>query len=639
MIDLTDLIEQNRKSIFSSISTGSIKLEDQVIVPSPPEATHYEDVNNTNINIASIKTNNTIISIPDNPLLKNDSITGALGNASSGSSGNTVNWGNIPEQVPYNNVNNTNSNGENSLKQGSNIDYSNNIASGEKNEIDVDNTGFLKITANTDNNPNFNQQLLAGIANVTDGVFGSNNTYGLPVQNQTEIKSEKSKFEENINFLVNNSKAYLSSAYISSVIGAGSPLGIASSIATSLLNALSARQYWTADEFAKITASNYDTLSSGSSDNEMTIKDFLGVGLNGVGNSFSPMTSTTVNPVYTQNENTNQWSIDNNIAVPVADIKNFEYEIKYPIDTDLQKMINTLSQKSSTIGYMYIHPINPTVTENYSPFKIPFEFNPTINESSIEARYSAVQLLSRIGDLRAYVGTSPLTVTIKTDYLITTDSIGTYHKINATSDTGLDLGSAVPSTYKNSKTGSNSSGATGTDDHYAKWMDYYDEDVINGIEMAYRSLILPDFSASSSNNITYVRPPIIKVIMSNELNTNEYVGGETYELAYPIFNANDGGNPYNSRNVLASQNKAKFPYHKSFIVTGITINKNFETNNAYYDSDGSLRFNGFSVEMTLAEVTQAYTDIMPDFSVYQQRFSQYNGFGKVGSDALFQVAE
>ena len=483
----------------------------------------------------------------------------------------------------------------------------------------------------------FRDQLLSGISNVSAGIFGKNNTYGIPVQNQSEIKNIKNDFSETINLLVNNSKAYLTSSFISS-LSSGNALGVAAGIASSLLNALTARQYWTADEYAAIVATNYDTLSSGSSDSDITIKTFTGKSTEG--KDFDPFTGTTVSIPYKQDDNTGQWKLGNKSQTLITDVKSLEYNIKYPIDTDLQTMINTLAKKSTSIGFIYVKPVTSTTSETYTPFKIPFEFNPVVSEGAVEARYNAVSLLSRIGDLRAYVGTSPLTVTIKTDYLITTDITNNYsfsvqgENINPYADTGLStIGTAIPSTFKNPTTGSNTPGATGTDDHYAKWMDYYNERIIYGIETAYRSLVLPDFSASTSNNITYVRPPIVKIIMSSDKDPSANNEGDIYELAYPIFGSS--GNPYTSRNILASQANAKFNYHKSFVVTGLSINKSFETNNAYYDTNGALRFNGFSVELTLAEVTQSYTDIMPDFSVYQKRFSQFATLGTAGSDALF----
>ena len=463
-------------------------------------------------------------------------------------------------------------------------------------------------------------------------------------------------------------------------------LSIASTIANSLVNALTQYQYWTADEYANIINVNSKDLAAGGGNKEMTIKAFdkgnlVGrefepedgvnttistlnpskknggkweskldpkdmnlIGVKNKGNKYNSYEVETSNTDYTkklhtnkfyskQDETTGRWSeireegtlsIEN--IIDPSDIYNYTINTKTPGDNVYKNSLVYLAQKViKPIGFIYV---NPVKINSASPFKIPFEFNPILTEGSIEARYSAVSLLSRIGELRSYTGTGALTVSLKTQYLITNGLVNYPSK-----DSSLPI---TPAGFKNAD--SNTSEWLGGDVSTENdWANTYTEDYITQLEVAYRSLVLPNFSNSDTHSINYARPPTVKIILSAKKNDDGTLpSGGAYELAYPflgsnIVNNNGKYNGYVNNNILASQFEGasrNFYLHKTFVVSSLTISKTFESQNAYYDESGILRFDGFTVDMSLVETTQAYTDALPDYNIYAQRFGDTFSVGQ-----------
>ena len=605
-----------------------------------------------------------------------------------------------------------------------NINPADHILKDEINKLDE--SGFLEINV-PNNDPSVLQQIVSGasvasigntlmkeanttLSNMTGGLFGKNDDYGHPVQNSTEIQNAKANITKGIDYLLDNSKAYLAGNYVAglgnqakgftsagglggALQNVGTGLSIASTIAASLVNALTQYQYWTADEYANIINVNSNDLSVGDGNKEMTIKAFDKGNL--VGREFEPEdgfntpismlipskkndgkweskldspkntylsvakdkgsdynsyeveTSNTnyiknlrTNNFYSnQDENTGQWSkiSGEGTTLSIENIRDASNTYAYKINNDnglfdnnLNSQIEQMVFKKQQIGFIYV---NPVAINGASPFKIPFEFNPILTEGSIEARYSAVSLLSRIGELRSYIGTNALTVSFKTQYLITDGVKNKPSDDNKPAPSGYLENNSVAEKF----IGQNYDGLTNN------WMDQYTEDYITNLEVAYRSLILPNFS-SSDNSLNYARPPTVKIILStNQEDNGMNPDGGAYELAYPFLSAggdnslnsnpetDTGPNHYSNNNILASQftgNGAPFRYHKTFVVSSLTISKTFESQNAYYDTSGVLRFDGFTVDMTLVETTQTYTDALPDYNIYAQRFG--NNFGSIG---------
>ncbi len=195
--------------------------------------------------------------------------------------------------------------------------------------------------------------------------------------------------------------------------------------------------------------------------------------------------------------------------------------------------------------------------------------------------------LSRIGDVQNFTGVSPLTINITTEY-----------KVLSTSTT--------------------------SDDDPDYWMNFYTQENIDKIEMAYRSLILPDFILANSQ-ITYIRPPAVKIIFGDEKKLNlqesnsnlDYNKGQ-FEFSYPAYPSNVS-NLYSSNKLIQSQNTNPLRFHKLFVATGININKDI-AQEIIHTKDGINRFTGFSIDLTLVEVTENYMDLLPDYKVYYEFF-------------------
>ena len=219
------------------------------------------------------------------------------------------------------------------------------------------------------------------------------------------------------------------------------------------------------------------------------------------------------------------------------------------------------------IGNIYIQPIDGT-----SPGKIPFEFNVQIQESGQGAKYQAISILSRLGNLQAYTGTESLSINLNTKYIATAAS-------NAKAEVELD-----------------------------GWMTGFTLVDIQKYELLYRSLTLPDFpdEGSISAGYKYSRPPIVKIVMGKQQEPTIGTTPFANLLTYP-------------RQVLNNKltNQTSFRNYKTFITTNVNINKNLEEMPSFLDDDGFiLDVIGYDVSLTLIEVTPAYSDILPTFSDY-----------------------
>ncbi len=225
------------------------------------------------------------------------------------------------------------------------------------------------------------------------------------------------------------------------------------------------------------------------------------------------------------------------------------------------------------LGAILVIPIVADQFEGSLPrFYIPFEFNPEIEEGSIEARYESESVLSRIGDLHAFTGVNSQTVEIKTKYLAVA------HNEDEISADGHG------------------------------WMSEFTMDKIQAIEMAYRSIALPHFP--SENNIDqgyrYVRPPLIKVIIGDAENqSSPYANLLTYQRQSVVEDRLESAKRYAGR------------IHRNFLVTSVSIEKNTKESPLYLNDDLTVRDTfEFEVSLNLTEVTPNYMDIQPDYKKY-----------------------
>jgi hypothetical protein len=244
------------------------------------------------------------------------------------------------------------------------------------------------------------------------------------------------------------------------------------------------------------------------------------------------------------------------------------------------------ASRPGELGFLYVRPVTVN-SSTYPPIKIPFEFNPKITESGLQAKYNAISFLSRIGDIQNFIGVSPLTLSFSTEYEVLADS----------------------------------SAVVGYRDY---WVDYFTEEIIEKIEMAYRSLIMPNF-IQENNRVTYIKPPVIKILFGDYEKIKDgddlvldYNKGQ-YEYSYP----NDKGRIYEKNLLLASQKGIGMRFHKMFVATNLTIVKD-EEKRIIYTKNGIHKYSGFSVDMTLVEVTENYMDIIPDYKVYYESFKGFN---------------
>jgi len=225
------------------------------------------------------------------------------------------------------------------------------------------------------------------------------------------------------------------------------------------------------------------------------------------------------------------------------------------------------------IGCLYIWPVDKTVAD---PSVIPFEFNPLIAEGDVAARYQSQAILSRIGELQSYTGTSSLTVTISTTYY----ALGEMNNESSTDTYGNPIQL----------------------DH----LDYFNLENLQKIELAYRSLTLPFFFQNTSieSGYKYVRPPLVKVIMGdyNQAENENTIYSNLLNYSYDVIGSrfsNIGDN--------------KFRKYKTFICTSARIGRPEEF--PYYISQmkGIVDTMGYTVDLSLTEVSPSYIQALPSF--------------------------
>jgi len=265
---------------------------------------------------------------------------------------------------------------------------------------------------------------------------------------------------------------------------------------------------------------------------------------------------------------------------------------------------NILSKKTDIwqIGSLYIWPIDQPADKSLNPAWVPFEFNPTIEESSRGARYQATQILSRMGDLQSYTGTDGLTITFSTQY--------------------------VPTSRKWSEVTNEQ-----REQFHDSWVSTFDMVTIQYIEMAYRSLVMPYYrEANTSNGTLYTKPPLIKIIMGDK---DEVQNPERLSDNQPFYNLLCYPNEIVDReDVLQSERnlmgEGAYRHFRTFVVTSVQILKNLNEQPLFIEKgSGETPYlkdtMGFTVNMTLVEISPNYMDVLPNFThYYGAAYSYYN---------------
>ena len=232
----------------------------------------------------------------------------------------------------------------------------------------------------------------------------------------------------------------------------------------------------------------------------------------------------------------------------------------------------------SSIGYILVAPVAPAGEFAFDRFTIPIQFNPNISESDRQAEYESTKILSRLGEIFSYSGTSSLTVTLDAEYIATA-----HDEIN---DVGTD--------------GNN-------------WMSFYTLEKIQAIEKAYRSLVLPHYpEVNNVEGYSYVRPPLLRVIIGGANASPQESGPYANILTYGTLDFTN-----NASDSLFGSPRAKV---KNFIATGVKIEK---------DIHGTMRLDrfgrildtmGFKVSLNLTEVTASYSESLPTFGQHGEQY-------------------
>ena len=294
------------------------------------------------------------------------------------------------------------------------------------------------------------------------------------------------------------------------------------------------------------------------------------------------------------------------------------------------RMISILKYKNTfltELGCLYVKPwYNSDGLKN---FYVPFEFKPEISEGNMAAKYQAENLLNRLGSMMVYTGTELSTLTLSTTYIALApdfpeqDELSRQHNVNA-------------------------------------WEFNWTNNRLEEIEYKLRSLVFPDLLNGTNGSI--LKPPIVQILIGGE-KENPNVGtlykypsddAKYFKItssddrriwkkyvvtSVQIDNLNDVMS-YPSLYVYTPNKRLGFENDgiSANVTTALTVssesNINYTTTNGVKSADeGSstetkttegnyiVRRRGFKVTLQLAEVTENFLDIVPDFKAYYDAFT------------------
>lgn len=317
----------------------------------------------------------------------------------------------------------------------------------------------------------------------------------------------------------------------------------------------------------------------------------------------------------------------------------------YGLSDEEAQLITLLKNKNTynkTLGYLYIRPfydyeINSALLEEktnngFGVFDIPFEFNPNISESAMQANYQQETLLGRLGQFHIYTGTNLSTITMElTYYALTPDTLSAEDQNNIGRQYGTDA-----------------------------WQYYWNNSMIEAIELKLRSLVLADYV---SDNNYLIKPPLVEIHLENSQGENYDTVGDLYKYPGSV-SWNETTNITNTvgSNYLAKSGTSRY---KKYIVNSVQIDKiseadilypslygrqynnNYNTaiqqnprfhlttsekeNKGYSGYSGYSRKKGFKASLQLTEVTENFLDLVPDFKAYYDAWSYKQIYGNTVS--------
>lgn len=319
----------------------------------------------------------------------------------------------------------------------------------------------------------------------------------------------------------------------------------------------------------------------------------------------------------------------------------------YGLSDEEAQLITLLKNKNTynkTLGYLYIRPfydyeINSALLEEktnngFGVFDIPFEFNPNISESAMQANYQQETLLGRLGQFHIYTGTNLSTITMElTYYALTPDTLSAEDQNNIGRQYGTDA-----------------------------WQYYWNNSMIETIELKLRSLVLADYV---SDNNYLIKPPLVEIHLENSQGENYNTVGDLYKYPGSVSwsETTNIANITNITNTVGSNYLAKSgtSRYKKYIVNSVQIDKISEAdilypslygrqyNNNYNTAiqqnprfhltsekenkgySGYSRKKGFKASLQLTEVTENFLDLVPDFKAYYDAWSYKQIYGNTVS--------
>lgn len=273
---------------------------------------------------------------------------------------------------------------------------------------------------------------------------------------------------------------------------------------------------------------------------------------------------------------------------------------------DNVKAVNSLKEqrRKLELGGIYVYGENITNSENR--FFIPFQFNASIQDGGITAKYNAQEVLGRIGELQSFGGTSGTTITLETSYYATHLNNDDEFKKQEKQEKGF---------WENVKEALGISEFEGEEFDTASFgleqMKRFSLENLQTIERGYRSLVYPHSKDSEEGGKNeYYAPPVVKVQVGNFLYDDGMNSGMNgiYNGLLSYMPHEVEGKEVESTSILEK------PTLKTFIVTNLTINKNEKEIPYYISNNGEvLDLMGFDVSLSLTEVSPTYAYSLPDF--------------------------
>lgn len=325
---------------------------------------------------------------------------------------------------------------------------------------------------------------------------------------------------------------------------------------------------------------------------------------------------------------------------------NFSDEVLSNLSDEEAKMIAALKQRNTfnkSLGCIYIRPFYQTdvkdyASDNFGNLQIPFEFNPNISETPMQANYQTETLLGRLGQYHIFTGTNLSQLSIELQYQsLAPDTLDDYDMKNIGRQYSTDA-----------------------------WQYYWTNSRIEAIELKLRSLVLGSYTTDGF----LVKPPLVEIHLENNsagAGNKESITdvGDLYKYPAASNGSKDVGSEYLSYTKSLGREDSLGNRFKKYVVTSVQIDKLTETDILYptlygrvYDSnyrnslnpmnhlttgnDGSTdgvvafqssaRRKGFKATLQLTEVTENFLDLVPDFKAYYNYWNAKEGSANAVSE-------